>query len=139
MFAFIKPRRETGFTLLEITIVILIIGLLAVIAIPIYSNQVREAALATLNQDLKATAIDVGVRQNGDLKDDVLITNEQFNAFKSESENNTLELHNFTRPSGKIEYCVEGTHTFSSTDKVVRHYNLTTRAVGEGPCVASGK
>lgn len=52
---FRKPH-EDGFTLVELIIALIIIGILMAIAIPIYNNQVKEAVLATLKSDVTQTA-----------------------------------------------------------------------------------
>ncbi|HMF65242.1 MAG TPA: prepilin-type N-terminal cleavage/methylation domain-containing protein [Edaphobacter sp.] len=51
---------ERGFTLLELMIVMVVIGLLAAIAIPSYTNNIRNAKEAVLREDLHTmrTAID---------------------------------------------------------------------------------
>lgn len=51
---------EQGFTLLELMIVMVVIGLLAAIAIPSYTNNIRNAKEAVLKEDLHTmrTAID---------------------------------------------------------------------------------
>ena len=53
-------RSEQGFTLLELMIVMVVIGLLAAIAIPSYTNNIRNAKEAVLKEDLHTmrTAID---------------------------------------------------------------------------------
>ncbi len=53
-------HAEQGFTLLELMIVMVVIGLLAAIAIPSYTNNVRNAKEAVLKEDLHTmrTAID---------------------------------------------------------------------------------
>ena len=49
----ISPRpAEQGFTLLELMIVMVVIGLLAAIAIPSYTNNIRNAKEAVLREDL---------------------------------------------------------------------------------------
>lgn len=51
--------REQGFTLIELLVVILIIGILAAIAIPMFLNQRKAAADSALKSDVRNLAMEI--------------------------------------------------------------------------------
>ena len=51
-----RARDEKGFTLIELLVVILIIGILAAIAIPVFLNQRKKGVDASIKSDLKNMA-----------------------------------------------------------------------------------
>lgn len=57
-----ERENEGGFTLVELLVVIIIIGILAAIAIPLYLNQQAKAKDSSLQSDLKNAQIEIATQ-----------------------------------------------------------------------------
>lgn len=64
MFNFVKKDRERGFSLVELIVVVVIIGILAGIAIPLFSAQRNRAYKASAQEDGRTIALEMTAMLN---------------------------------------------------------------------------
>jgi len=102
--AFKRKNPEGGFTLIEIMVVLVILGALAIISVPVYSNYVNRAKIneAISNVDALANAIRIYKMENGKWpsKDDLTKDNTIAGTLKVVDINETyFTIENWTVPA----------------------------------------
>jgi len=131
-----KAREEEGFTLIELLVVIIIIGILAAIAIPVFLNQRQKGYDAAVKSDLRnaATAQETWLTDNDLYSVETPVAAElEGVGFKYSSATNYdagVQAISVAVVGGNQSYCLEAT---SASTKVF-HYDSATGGVGTGPC-----
>ena len=120
-----EERKDQGFTLIELLVVILIIGVLAAIAIPVFLNQREKAAEAAVKSDLKNAAT---VMETHYVDEQTYAGVED--ASLQETDNVTVTLAEGADAAG---FCLDGSSTGTTN---TFFYNSETGGLGSGTCAA---
>ncbi|RJQ42843.1 MAG: prepilin-type N-terminal cleavage/methylation domain-containing protein [Gaiellales bacterium] len=108
----IRPRGTAGFTLIELLVVIIIIGIIAAIAIPVYLMQREKAWDAIVESDLHNAALS----ENTFYTDNQTYTNdidELLDVGYEQSDDVTLSIIS----ADNEQYCIEAFHA-NNADRV---------------------
>lgn len=124
-------RSHSGFALVEIIVVIVIISILTAVAVPILIEQRRQAIIATVQSDVKSSVGTIVAINNNEVG---FIDPEDFLDTAAVTGDNNLMLVLNGKGEGTVA-CVWGSHVFSNNDIVSYHYSSSTGKVMEGGCI----
>lgn len=115
MFNWRKGEAEDGFTLIELLVVILIIGILSAIAVPVFLNQRKKAAEASVKSDLKNASLV--------METEMIANGGKYLSYLPNYENRSEGVKIILRKdkSSANQYCLEG--TTESDPKLILHYS----------------
>ena len=116
-------EKEQGFTLIELLVVIIIIGILAAIAIPVFLNQREKAVESSMKSDLRTVANEA---------ETFFVDNQTYVGFAipanvTPSDGNTIATTTLTATG----FCLDATSTGTAA---TWHYDSTDGGLATGTC-----
>ena len=131
-----KSKEDEGFTLIELLVVIIIIGILAAIAIPVFLNQRKKGVDAGLKSDVKQVANEMESAFTDSQTYPTTV------AIKGTTDNVFAGLLNAATAANATAYCVSAYNPKGSADASLNEYVYVSNGGGlkalKGSCAVAG-
>ena len=128
LFRKLSSKRKKGFTLFEVLIVVIILGVLAVMAVPTYQKVIRKSRVADgLNVlDMLAGAQDKYFIENGQYAHNITELNAPFKEYRT-GEHNDIYTTNFTYDNPENKTCLRAVANIGGDYTLVKNYKDKTK------------
>jgi prepilin-type N-terminal cleavage/methylation domain-containing protein len=122
---------EEGFTLIELMIVVVVLGVLIAIAVPVYATQQRAALDATVQHDVKSNSTTMAPGDAGRLY-------ASKSAFMERSVATKENVTDYFVNASFTESCTQTSREYSADDVTVYHFLSSVGYMRPGPCPPLG-
>lgn len=125
-----SERKDQGFTLIELLVVVVIIGILAAIAIPVFLSQREKAADSATKSDLKNAAT---------FMETYFVDNQTYDGVAStdlDTSGTNITLTIVDSLTDEDSFCIDAVNTNGSEDKDFS-YNSAAGGLQETACVVT--
>lgn len=130
-------EKDKGFTLIELLVVIIIIGILAAIAIPVFMNQRKKAVDSSVKSDLRTVANEMETYYTDAQVYAAVATTGTKASLTGVTPAVSIQLSPNNIVTGKTitdGYCLTGTNDKGDKSKTGLYYNSTTGGLTTTAC-----